>query len=384
MAKKSLSKNRRRRNQAAARLTDDLIVEILSRLPVKSLFRCKCVSTRWSGLISHPDHRRRLPQTLAGLFYVSVNPGRFPREALHFINIWESERRFPSPPPLICPSLSFIPGHENIITQNSCNGLLLCRRPEGTSFDMFCYVVCNPATESWVVLPPSGSNPGGKFRAAWLGFDPTVSSHFHVFEFVDQHLVSGVEIYSSQTGSWSYKESRWNFRASILGDECSVFFNGLLHLVTAEFAIVAVDVEGEKWWMARSPELMNPMFGWAPGFVGRYQGRLCYINHDNYDNHMSIWVLEDYATEDWILKHRVSIRRLTEKIITPPSNYHVITIHPDCNWILYAAGWDQTLTAYDVDHEEVHVIRNLGSDSLVSTYIPYVPLYSGSLTGGHC
>ncbi|KAK8445904.1 hypothetical protein SEVIR_9G406200v4 [Setaria viridis] len=379
MAKRS--KNRRRRNQAAARLTDDLIVQILSRLPVKSLCRCKCVSTRWRGLISHPDHRRRLPQTLAGLFYITENPGRFPAEARHFTNIWDWERRRQSPP-LICPSLSFIPGHEHISIQDSCNGLLLCRRPESTSFDVFCYVVCNPATESWVVLPHSGS--GGKFRAAWLGFDPAVSSHFHVFEFVDKYrgLVAGMEIYSSQTGSWSYKESQWNFRTSILGDESGLFFNGLLHLVIAQFAIVAVDVEGEKWWMTTSPEHVNPMFGWDPGFVGRYQDRLCYINQDDYDNYMSIWVLENYATEDWILKHRVSIRRLTEKIITPPSNYHVITIHPDCNWILYAAGWDQTLMAYDVDHEEVHVIRNLGSDSSVP-YIPYVPLYSGSLTDGH-
>ncbi|CAN6289437.1 unnamed protein product [Urochloa humidicola] len=120
-------KNRRRKRNPATRLTDDLIVKILSRLPIKSLCRCKCVSSRWRDLISHPDHRRRLPQTLAGLFYVTENHGRFPIQALHFTNIWDWERRFPCPPPLICPSLSFIPGYEHISIVNSCNGLLLCR-----------------------------------------------------------------------------------------------------------------------------------------------------------------------------------------------------------------------------------------------------------------
>ncbi|KAB8098030.1 hypothetical protein EE612_026975 [Oryza sativa] len=45
----------------AADLTDDLIVEILSRLPAKSVCRFKCVSWRWRRLISHRDHRKKLP-----------------------------------------------------------------------------------------------------------------------------------------------------------------------------------------------------------------------------------------------------------------------------------------------------------------------------------
>jgi hypothetical protein len=36
---------------SAADLTDDLIVEILSRLPPKSICRFKCVSWHWYGLV---------------------------------------------------------------------------------------------------------------------------------------------------------------------------------------------------------------------------------------------------------------------------------------------------------------------------------------------
>ncbi|KAI4966093.1 hypothetical protein ZWY2020_046598 [Hordeum vulgare] len=37
----------------AERLTDDLLVEILSRVPAKVLCWCKCVSRHWLGLIDH-------------------------------------------------------------------------------------------------------------------------------------------------------------------------------------------------------------------------------------------------------------------------------------------------------------------------------------------
>ena len=60
----------KKRASAAADLTDDLIVEILSRLPVKSICRFKCVSRHWRALISHPEHRKKLPQTLSGFFYL--------------------------------------------------------------------------------------------------------------------------------------------------------------------------------------------------------------------------------------------------------------------------------------------------------------------------
>ncbi|CAN6344587.1 unnamed protein product [Urochloa humidicola] len=58
-------------NHAAADLPDDLIVEILARLPAGSLCQCKCVSRSWRSLISDPTHRARLAHTLSGFFIFS-------------------------------------------------------------------------------------------------------------------------------------------------------------------------------------------------------------------------------------------------------------------------------------------------------------------------
>jgi hypothetical protein len=38
-------------------------------VPYRSLCRSRCVSKRWRALISHPDNRARLAQTLADFFY---------------------------------------------------------------------------------------------------------------------------------------------------------------------------------------------------------------------------------------------------------------------------------------------------------------------------
>ncbi|OEL19199.1 hypothetical protein BAE44_0019782 [Dichanthelium oligosanthes] len=55
------------KGSAVAGLYDDLLVEILSRLPVKDLRRSKCVSKPWRHLISDPLDRKKLPQDTGGL-----------------------------------------------------------------------------------------------------------------------------------------------------------------------------------------------------------------------------------------------------------------------------------------------------------------------------
>ncbi|KAM0848802.1 hypothetical protein ACQ4PT_054120 [Festuca glaucescens] len=143
-------------------LTDDLIVEILSRVPAKSLCRFKCVSKHWLNLIHHPDHRKRLAQPLVGFFYNSNSQNRFPRTALHFFNASGSGR------PLFYPSFAFLPDYRRLDLIDCCNGLLLCYWDDASGDDS--YVVCNPATEQWVALPDM--DPRQAVGTARLGFNP--------------------------------------------------------------------------------------------------------------------------------------------------------------------------------------------------------------------
>ena len=80
-----------------------------------------------------------------------------------------------------------------------------------------------------------------------LGFEPT-SSHFHVIEFVEvKGVCVGVEIYSSKTAAWIFKESEWGVSVVLRSKSRSVFLNGFMHMLDYS-VIVAVDMEGKTCW----------------------------------------------------------------------------------------------------------------------------------------
>ena len=65
-------------------------------------------------------------------------------------------------------------------------------------------------TQTFKLLLPSTHDVGHAVGEARLAFDPTASSHFLVIEYVDADAVCvDVEIYSSETAAWIYKESKW-------------------------------------------------------------------------------------------------------------------------------------------------------------------------------
>ncbi|KAG2551020.1 hypothetical protein PVAP13_9KG367640 [Panicum virgatum] len=310
------------RNPAAS-LTDDLLVEILRRAPIRSLCRFKCVSRGWRNLISDPAHRKKLPQTLAGFFYCSLSGERFPVMAHHFTNV---TGKGPEPDP----------------------------DPNGDELPPFHYAVCNPATQKWVMLP-DGSWTSGEARTARLGFDPAVSSHFHVVEYVLDEVNGGDDV-------MLYDIAR------------SVFLNGFMHMLTFSHGIAVVDMDGKTWRTIPVPsddEL---------GCIHQAQGRLCFINVDDTDvSKLSIWILENHGTHEWTSKHSVrTLLLFRQKNLRFDLHYTVVTVHPECNLIYFVYGWDNTLMAYEMDSKEVRVIINLGHDCS-EPYLPYVPLFSEAL-----
>ncbi|KAM0824083.1 hypothetical protein ACQ4PT_070444 [Festuca glaucescens] len=169
--------------EAASLLTDDLIVEILSRLPARSVHRLKCVSPSWRDLIADPVHRKKLPHTLAGFLYntyARVDP-RF--HDFHFADV-----SIGAATP-IDPSLRFLPRDKYwyVAQLDACNGLLLCRSympssPSAKDDDVVesRYILCNPATERWLHLPSHPKVPPGGRVFLRLAFDPAATSYFHV------------------------------------------------------------------------------------------------------------------------------------------------------------------------------------------------------------
>ncbi|CAM0884619.1 unnamed protein product [Alopecurus aequalis] len=361
------------------KLTDDILADIISRVPYKSTCCCKCVSMRWRDLISHPDHRKKMPRSIAGFIYEGYNPR--PKKARYFTNVSGKGCHF------IDPSLSFLPKYNSLDILDCCNGLLLCRCWKLTDPNILDYMVCNHATEKWVVVP--ATDWSSKAWIARLGFEPAVSSHFHVFEFINDDAwgineselryfdgrLETLAIYSSKTEVWTLHSVNYGEFAIPL-DSRRAFFNGILHFATFNVSVLAVDVEGNKlvvdregnnWSRISLPS--EPHDNWDVNDVFPSQGRLYFANRTAGSNgsELEIWVLEDYVTaESWTLKHNVShLQLFGKKNSLYAEDFSVTSIHPERNLIFIVGGKYQTLMSYDMDSMKQRFIRQLGSDCRV-------------------
>jgi F-box interacting protein len=374
-----------------SKLTDDILVDIISRLPYKSTCCCKCVSTRWRDFFSHPDHRKKLPQPLAGFFHDGCNNNnQFPKTARYFTKVSGEGG------PLVDPSLSFLPQYDSLDILDCCNGLLLCRCWETADHKTLDYVVCNPATQKWVVVP--ATDWSSKVNVARLGFDPTVSSHFHVFEFIDEKAwgideseltpcdgrIETLAIYSSVLGVWKH-QSLDSFAFAIPKDSKGVFVNGVLHLATSYKFIAAVDVGGNEWRFIdiRVPPYYDDARDDAI-FVS--QGQL-YLTNIYAGSELLVWALEDYSVEEWTLKHNVSLLELFgARYSSFADHFSFISFHPERNVIFIVCGHENTLMSYELDRRKLCFICQLGRDCQIqwgkTPYLPYVPLFSEALADG--
>jgi hypothetical protein len=226
-----------------------------------------------------------------------------------------------------------------------------------------------------------------------LGFDPAESPHFRVFWIVwvsggpyKPDKVAGVQIYSSETRGWVYRQSGWGTDAIVRYYTRSAFFHGTLHLTTSgsSASLVMVDIDGKTWRTIPAPRSFS--------FIGLSQGcfyavRTADAMHSGY--RLSIWALEDYGGvhEEWILKH-------TATSFAPTEYYVVHAIHPQDPLIFLTTttlgtGIRRAVVSYDFMNSKVHTIKTLGQSfkeeilGQHSTVCPYhIRIHPASQNGG--
>jgi hypothetical protein len=95
------------------------------------------------------------------------------------------------------------------------------------------------------------------------------------------------------------KESEWREDILVCKFSGTIFFNGFIHMLEVS-QIVVVDMEGKIW-----REILRPP-GPAMSIHGD-QGQLCLCIANIFNrSDLLIWILEDYGTSKWILKHVVN------------------------------------------------------------------------------
>lgn len=103
-----------REEEPPAIFPEDVLIEILSRVPYMSLCRFKCVSTEWLALCSDSDIHKRSPQAMSGFFYKDHS--------------WRFHNLSGKGPPMVDPDLPFLRSSYQHFSVTQCStSLLLCK-----------------------------------------------------------------------------------------------------------------------------------------------------------------------------------------------------------------------------------------------------------------
>ncbi|XP_027120907.1 F-box/kelch-repeat protein At3g23880-like [Coffea arabica] len=343
------------------KLPVELIFEILTRLPVKSLVRFMCVSKYWHSLISSREfikcHLQKSSQTsdtahqrliFSTSMYIVFNPELKEcdlNSALYLPLTEATNMEYPTyesipHPTNCCPS----PTNSEDFQQNfemyeakavkvlgSCNGLVCIATPER---DLFLW---NPSIGKYKKLPDSGlefeySDSKSVYNcvpAYGFGYDE-LHDDYKVVAILGHCLALDpdeevVKVYSQRTNSWKRIEDSKNCLP--LKDWCvnniigGTLLNGKLHWTAtfgshyhrSEKKIISFDLASETFGEVELPENMgqpiypeDPFYRWTIGGLrGGCLILLCDHNQEKTD--LDVWIMMEYGVrQSW--KKVVSVR----------------------------------------------------------------------------
>nr|XP_043640119.1 F-box/kelch-repeat protein At3g23880-like [Erigeron canadensis] len=293
-------------------LLQEIILEILSRLPVESLLRCKSVCKSWSCLISDPHF-------IKTYLMFSISNIRYAHHRLIFSTVPRINLK-------TCPLYDVVCHHKsnNVLEVDyplkhprksvwivgSCNGLLCIAIEEDTLF------LWNPSTRKSNQLPHCGfkARQGG-YALYGFGYDESTDDYKVVgisCVFRSGHKYdTKVKIFSMKAGNW---KKLGDFPQGIPLDDSGKFSSGALHWAASR------DFGSAYSWTIVSLHLANGTYGQVSqpvydegdkdlnlGALGEWLCVLC-----NYRGHRAdMWVMKDYGVnESWT--KLVSIPYLTD------------------------------------------------------------------------
>lgn len=161
-----------------ASLPQDILHQIFTRLPVKSIVRFKCVSKFFNSLISDPffidEHHRNQSLTYPGTSILLCIPSKTCQQIFYTANITEENQG-----KLQANRVQYLDRQcfHNLVHLTSANGLICLSNHDGD------IAICNLSTRQHISLPrtrPVGTSITQNFARAVLGFD-SISKKYKVF-----------------------------------------------------------------------------------------------------------------------------------------------------------------------------------------------------------
>uniref|UniRef100_A0A0D9V8H4 F-box domain-containing protein n=1 Tax=Leersia perrieri TaxID=77586 RepID=A0A0D9V8H4_9ORYZ len=319
---------------------EDMLTEILVRLPYKSLARFQCVSKAWRRLISGDYLRRRLPLITSGvLYHESTGPGRRSKQAYTYACAASGDRAGVEEA-----DMGFFPGHETSTIIDGCNGLLLYydaspSSPAGT------FHVVNPITRRWARLPP----PRRPTLLSVLAFDPSDSPNYTVVCFAGW-LPRGasVDVFDSGSGHGAWRGHELDFGLDTDAMSATMHYSdGAIHVLAYSGHVVRIDLAAMSCSVTALPAPVS-----CRARAGHCRGRLRYASSDG--SRLRLWELVDAATSGWALRHELGVRDLVSGDGDGDGEgvtFLFMAFHPEREVVYLWTPWK--LVAFDVERRRV-------------------------------
>lgn len=284
----------------------EITIDILSRLPIKTIISCKCVCKSWLRLLdSHEYAKSHLSKSAPGMAVVQSGVESNTYEIFEFEDILGLEHH-----DLHYTSVTkFVFPHAEVI-RGSANGLLLLTG-DGPS-DQY---VCNPITRHYIKLclrPDSVCSPS---QIVAYGFGVTkMTGQYKVVRIVydyDLETEDSLRVTNSYCEVYTLGARTWRSippGALQMYDTFGVFLNGNLHWLVvdpnAPSQISCFDLETELFSTISHPPLQA-----SGGFVGNlsaFLGCLCLCDNSSEDK-IVIWLMREYGVEaSWTKEYVIS------------------------------------------------------------------------------
>lgn len=366
---------------------DDVLIEVLCRLPVESLMRYKCVCKSWHNLISAvcvPRFLSSLPPLsgfLCRALYKGCESSRRGEITMQYVPYCNPNEAYTEPSVLReggAAAGGFVDSFSSLLPfkhslddlLDICSGLLLFVNRQSTSAPQ--YYVCNPTTKQCVCIPKATFHMEDCFAS--LAFDPCESSHYKVARFpsppkesVPIHQL--LDIFSSENGRWVRHQIPVG-PSDLVDDERlvirrSCYLHGVLYRLALSKRLLCFNLMKMTRQAIALPEI-----SWdnndAHGFIGVSSGLLHYVNKDRH--RIKVWVLDcgDGADYNWILKYNILHHDVTrycldddDKLVRTSYRtsfsdlYKLYAIHPTSD-IIYM-GSSRTIFTLHLDSSSLKV-----------------------------
>ncbi|PAN23238.1 hypothetical protein GQ55_4G078900 [Panicum hallii var. hallii] len=285
---------------AAPYIPDELVRNILVRLPSRSVLRCRAVCKAWLRMASDPGfalEHHRLQPALPLVSFLRGGAGSSSKEAAGADPVGRCVEAFDLRADEFRPAVRFA-GSGRFHIHGSCDGLLLL------SFEDR-FFVCNPATRQWTRLPaplrsswfvgfyrhePTGEYRALFFRGDWANWPGT---DYYILV-PDSRKGRGIGLPSEKTG--------YRFSGEPLGPP--VLLRGSLHWMPRQVrshAIMVFDTATEVITFMDPPVVREHMS------LLEVDGELAMFSCGNRVTMVELWLLKDYANGIWVCGHRVRL-----------------------------------------------------------------------------